>query len=119
MRKKLSARVRPGVPDVRARPRTLNKELIRLDLPTFDRPRKAISGLFSRGQSASLKPLFTNSALLILIYLTAEIERGNRCLTLGGGCFRLLGAFSHHALNQLNAFANAGQRFLIVRDAPN
>src|SRR5690348_16666131 len=61
--KKFSDCVRPGVEDVRAKPRTASSELIRLDLPTFERPRKAISGLESRGQSASLKALFRNSAL--------------------------------------------------------
>src|ERR1044072_4796531 len=63
MVKKFNVCVRPGVDDVRASPRTESRELIKLDLPTFERPRKAISGLGSRGQSASLKALFRNSAL--------------------------------------------------------
>jgi len=41
----------PGVLEVRAKPRTHSRELIKLDLPTFDRPRKAISGRASPGQS--------------------------------------------------------------------
>src|ERR1044071_5475531 len=61
--KKLSDCVRPGVEDVRARPRTESRELIKLDLPTLERPRKAISGFESRGQSSSLNALLRNSAL--------------------------------------------------------
>src|ERR1041385_8272974 len=61
--KKLSDWVRPGVDEVRARPRTESRELIRLDLPTLERPKKAISGFASRGQSASLNALLRNSAL--------------------------------------------------------
>src|SRR5689334_430091 len=63
MSKKFSDWVRPGVDEVRARPRTLSRELMRLDLPTLERPRKAISGFESRGQSSSLKALLRNSAL--------------------------------------------------------
>src|SRR6202008_4159411 len=59
--------VLPGVEEVRARPRTPSKELIRLDLPKFERPRKAISGFRSRGQSASLNALFRNSADMTFI----------------------------------------------------
>jgi len=51
--KKFSDWVLPGVEDVRARPWTESKELIKLDLPTFERPRNAISGFESRGQSSS------------------------------------------------------------------
>src|SRR2546423_12501225 len=40
---------------------------MRLDLPTFDLPRKAISGTLSRGQSASLRALLRKSALVIFI----------------------------------------------------
>src|SRR5688572_19748093 len=69
MVKKFSDCVRPGVEEVRARPRTESRELIRLDLPTLERPRKAISGLGSRGQSASWKALFRNSALVTFIRL--------------------------------------------------
>ena len=65
--KKLSDWVRPGVEDVRARPRTESRELIKLDLPTLERPKKAISGLESRGQSSSLKALLRNSVLTTFI----------------------------------------------------
>src|SRR5215510_5634787 len=67
MSKKFSDCVRPGVEDVRARPRTDSRELIKLDLPTLERPKNAISGLASRGQSASLKALLRNSALRTFI----------------------------------------------------
>src|SRR6185503_13659062 len=63
MSKKFSDWVRPGVDEVRARPCTRSRELMRLDLPTFERPRKAISNLESRGQSSSLNALLRNSAL--------------------------------------------------------
>ena len=50
--KKLMARVRPGVELVRA---TLSptRELMTLDLPTFERPRKAISGRVGTGKCAA------------------------------------------------------------------
>src|ERR1044072_1217488 len=63
MVKKFNDCVRPGVEDVRASPRTESRELIRLDLTTFERQRKAISRLESRGQSASAEALLRNSAL--------------------------------------------------------
>jgi hypothetical protein len=59
--------VRPGVPDVRASPRTESRELIKLDLPTFERPINAISGNAPLGQSAGWKLLFKNSALVIFM----------------------------------------------------
>jgi hypothetical protein len=62
--KKFSDCVRPGVEDVRANPRTANTELIKLDLPTFDRPRNATSGCESFGQSSSVKALLMNSAFV-------------------------------------------------------
>lgn len=73
MSKKFSDCVRPGVEEVRASPRTWSKELMRLDLPTLERPRKAISGFASRGQSSSLKALLRNSALTTFIY--EEVSR--------------------------------------------
>src|SRR5690349_15321699 len=72
MSKKFNDCVRPGVEEVRARPRTWSKELMRLDLPTLERPRKAISGFASRGQSSSLNALLRNSALTAFIY---EVSR--------------------------------------------
>jgi len=47
----------------------MSRELIKLDLPTFDLPRNAISGCESEGQSFSLKALFKNSALVTFIYV--------------------------------------------------
>src|SRR4051812_4033618 len=40
---------------------------MRLDLPTFERPRKEISGIPSRGQSCSAKALLRNSVVIIFI----------------------------------------------------
>ena len=48
--KKLSSRVRPGVTDTRARLVRPVSALIRLDLPTLERPAKAISGFPSGGR---------------------------------------------------------------------
>src|SRR6185503_7861228 len=67
MSKKFNDWVRPGVEEVRARPCTRSRELMRLDLPTFERPRKAISGFESRGQSSSLNALLRNSAVTTFI----------------------------------------------------
>ena len=67
MEKKFNDCVLPGVDEVRANPRTMSRELIRLDLPTFDLPKKAISGFESEGQSLSLKALLRKSALVTLI----------------------------------------------------
>src|ERR1051325_3977108 len=61
MSKKFCDCVRPGVEEVRASPRTWSRELMRLDLPTLERPRNAISGFASRGQSSSLNALLRNS----------------------------------------------------------
>jgi hypothetical protein len=60
--------VRPGVFDVRARPFLCNSEFRSDDFPTFDLPRKAISGLLSTGQCRRSKALFTNSADVIFIF---------------------------------------------------
>lgn len=51
MEKKLIARVRPGVAETLAC-REPSKALSRLDLPTFERPRKAISGMEAVGNWA-------------------------------------------------------------------
>ena len=67
IRKKFRACVRPGVLEVRARPLTFNIEFIRLDLPTFDRPRKEISRTESTGQWASSNALLINSVLVIFM----------------------------------------------------
>src|SRR4051812_3010254 len=55
-------RVRPGVRDVRARSEPTS-ELIRLDLPTLDRPTTAISGKPAGGNSSGLEAEMTNRAL--------------------------------------------------------
>lgn len=59
MEKKLMARVRPGVADTLAifDPRSA---LSRLDLPTLERPRKAISGMEGAGNCAGEWAEMTN-----------------------------------------------------------
>lgn len=59
--------VLPGVFDVRAKPLRCSKEFIRLDFPTFERPRNEISGKPSVVQWLSLKALLINSAETIFI----------------------------------------------------
>src|SRR5687768_13856512 len=61
MRKKFTSRVFPGAALVRATGwRT--SALIKLDLPTLDRPTIATSGSWSRGKSPAPAALVTNSA---------------------------------------------------------
>lgn len=59
--------VRPGVFDVRARALRCSKEFNNDDFPTFDLPRKEISGRPSMTQSLRSNALFTNSAETIFI----------------------------------------------------
>lgn len=59
--------VRPGVLDVRASERLPSKELSNEDLPTFERPRNAISANPSVVQWLLLNALLTNSAESIFI----------------------------------------------------
>src|SRR5882672_1886832 len=51
--KKMSSWVRPGVCEVRARPLRLVSALIRLDLPTLERPATAISTPFIAGSDSN------------------------------------------------------------------
>ncbi|HYP53009.1 MAG TPA: hypothetical protein VEQ42_05685 [Pyrinomonadaceae bacterium] len=53
--------------DVRAKPLTPSKEFIKLDFPTFDRPRNATSGSPPAGQWVSSNALLTNSVLVIFM----------------------------------------------------
>src|ERR1700674_3792911 len=52
--KKMSSWVRPGVLEVRASPLRLVSALIRLDLPTLERPAKANSKPFIAGNEAGV-----------------------------------------------------------------
>src|SRR5689334_5291823 len=52
--KKISSWVRPGVLEVRANPFRLVSALIRLDLPTLERPAKANSKPFIAGSEAGI-----------------------------------------------------------------
>src|SRR4029434_11204544 len=79
MRKKFNDCVRPGVEEVRARPRTESRELIKLDFPTFERPMNAISGNSPIGQSAAWKLLCRNSALIIFM-LQPKLGAQTACL---------------------------------------
>ena len=66
-RKWLISSVLPGVEPVRASPLIPVRVLIRDDLPTFERPIKAYSGVFVFGHCATAGLLFTNVADLIII----------------------------------------------------
>jgi hypothetical protein len=57
--------VRPGVELVRASPFTPSKLLSKLDLPTFERPAKTISGRLSFGNDSGVWAAATNFALVI------------------------------------------------------
>jgi hypothetical protein len=65
IRKKLIDCVRPGVELVRAKPFTPTKLLIRLDLPTFERPAKTTSGRLSFGNDSGYWAAAINFALVI------------------------------------------------------
>jgi hypothetical protein len=67
IKKKLMLCVLPGVFDVRAKPFRCKSELISDDLPTFERPRKAISGSLSVVQCSRLNALLTKLTLEIFI----------------------------------------------------
>lgn len=59
-------RVRPGVELVRATFDPIS-ELITLDFPTFDRPRKATSGRVGAGNCAALLTAATNLAKTLML----------------------------------------------------
>ena len=61
--------VRPGVELVFTRRLRLTRVLIRLDLPTFERPAKAISGSSAGGYWEGFVALVTNSADLIIMFV--------------------------------------------------
>ena len=77
MRKKLMLCVLPGVLDVRAKPLRCSKELISEDFPTFERPKKAISGNPSVVQCSSAKALLINSVEVIFIFQRQYWIRNN------------------------------------------
>ena len=60
-------RVFPGVDEVFASPLWLQSMLMRLDLPTFERPMKAYSGRKSFGHNSIVGLLSVNSEVLISI----------------------------------------------------
>ena len=65
----------PGVADVLASFLLLVSILIRLDLPTFDLPMNAYSGLLSFGHIDSIGALRVNSAFLISIIHHFWVQR--------------------------------------------
>jgi len=65
--KKFISWVRPGVELVFTRCLRLTRVLIRLDLPTFERPAKAISGRATAGYWEGLVALVINSADFIIM----------------------------------------------------
>jgi hypothetical protein len=75
-----ASRVLPGAALVRAM-RWRRSALIRLDLPTFERPTSATSGSRSRGKSATLAALVTKSADIFKgLELGAEVRSARRAL---------------------------------------
>src|SRR6187200_1385907 len=69
MRKKLMDCVRPGVELVRAKPFTPSRLFITLDLPTFERPRKATSGRLSRRNDSGEVALAMKRAVTFIFWI--------------------------------------------------
>src|SRR5215813_13079993 len=69
--KKLMLRVRPGVELVRAS-LVPTSELITLDLPTFERPRKAISGRLGAGKCDTSVAAARNRAKTLMLKFAME-----------------------------------------------
>ena len=63
------SRVLPGVDEVMASFGFFVSILMRLDLPTLERPMKAYSGISDFGHISALELLIVNSALFISIYV--------------------------------------------------
>src|SRR5215510_5412895 len=70
--------VRPGVELVLANPLTPSRLLIKLDLPTFERPVKTISGRLSFGNDSGDRAAAINFALLIFNALIATEAQSHR-----------------------------------------
>ena len=69
------SKVLPGVELVLASLRLWVSILIRLDLPTFERPMKAYSGFVSFGHILTIGALNVNSAFFISIRITFSVQR--------------------------------------------
>ena len=91
--KKLSSCVRPGVFEVRASPLRLVSALSSEDLPTLERPAKAISGQSGSGRNLSAGADFRNvdrpgkqlpGALGELVVLRPAATSGRRRMRVGG-----------------------------------
>ena len=78
IRKKLIDCVRPGVELVLANPLTPNRLLIKLDLPTFERPAKTISERLSFGNDSGDRAAAINFALVIFNALMATEAQSHR-----------------------------------------
>src|SRR5260370_18079362 len=72
--KKLMLRVRPGVELVRAS-FVPTSELITLDFPTFDRPRKAISGNSRAGKCATSVAAARNRVRTLMLQFAMQDRR--------------------------------------------
>src|ERR1051326_8294776 len=75
--------VRPGVLLVRARPRLPRSALIALDLPTFERPAKAISGTPAAGRSCG-RPAARRKAACEKAFMGTRILIKSRLSRSGG-----------------------------------
>src|SRR5271165_1203600 len=79
--KKLMLRVRPGVELVRAS-LAPTRELITLDLPTFERPRKATSGRLGVGKWAASVAAARNRARTLMLKFAMAGEELARAVTI-------------------------------------
>src|SRR5438105_4831453 len=95
----------------------LSNELMRLDLPTLERPRKEISGSSSCGQSASLNALLRNSALVIFIFQRAPPSACNQLIGSGLSRSRRARLLLARCRELFETLTHAGHARLDVRHA--
>jgi len=113
MRKKLISWVRPGVALVFTRRLRFTRVLIREDLPTLERPVKAISGKTASGYWAGVTALLTNSADFMIIYGFSNIKFN----IVGRWSFLSIKMLCFMQVKQINHVALACQRDEISRYA--
>src|SRR5262249_7704961 len=109
MRKKTSPRVRPGVRDVRARPCRPTSVLITDDLPTLERPAKAISGGPSGGPLSGPTARASNSPRLT--------TTGTRCMVAPMSRRRVIGLTGNIGSGKTTVARMLGQLGADVIDA--
>ena len=103
------SRVRPGVREVRASPSWPTSALMRLDLPTFERPTTAISGSVGGGKSAGLAAEVTKRYVRY-----GASPRGAQAMILGAKIRAILDHRYHVAKEDIRALAPAVLRHRLI-----